>query len=179
MADNKTVASATPTPTATPSSTEQMLAQALAQIAGLMEKQSDYNKFAQENAPRRKKSMAEYLQQNPRKRLLREVYQNGRPVNPKGLSQATIARLDTFATGTYCDGLIDVVRIKDGLNGINSRIHIFYNNKHEHQKYAFYMRFQTFTKIVDDVVADMARLGIEPVHEAVADPIEEIPVVPE
>jgi hypothetical protein len=154
-------------------SVETQLAAAMAKIAELMERQTEYNEFAKQNAPRRKKTMQEYLQEKPRKRLLHAVYQNGRLVNPAGLSKETIQRLDTFATGKYCDGLLDVVRIKDGVDGISSRIHIIYNNKSIEQRMQFYMRFPTFTAIVDAVVAEMAARGIAPVMEKAADPIED------
>lgn len=156
-----------------PASVESQLAAAMAKIAELMERQTEYNKFAKENTQRRKKTMGEYLKEHPRKRLLHEVFQNGRPVNPAGLSKATIERLDTLASGRYCDGLIDVVRISDGVGGITSRIHIFYNNKDLGQRMMFYMRFPTFTKIVDEVVSEMAARNIKPIHEPSVDPVEE------
>lgn len=168
MADEKRPAQAVPVVVPEPT-----LAQAMAKIAELMERQSAYNEFAIKNSPRRKKTMAEYLKEHPRKRLLRPVFQNGRPVNPRGLSLETIKKLDTLATGHYCDGLIDVVRVKDGINGVNSRIHIMYNNKSEMQKMEIYIRFPSFTKMVNDILADMAAQEIKPVLEAVADPIEE------
>lgn len=147
------------------------LATSQAQIAQLMERQADFN---EKNAIRRKKTMEEYLKEKPRKRLLHQVFQNGRDVNPSGLSWETIKLLDTLATGTYADGIVDVIRIKDGLNGVNSRIHIAYNNKHEAQRMQFNMRFPTFTKLVQDIAAEMVVLGIAPVKDAAADPIEEI-----
>lgn len=160
------------------SAVEQQLAAAIAalatsqaQIAQLMERQADFN---EKNAIRRKKTMEEYLKEKPRKRLLHQVFQNGRDVNPSGLSWGTIKLLDTLATGTYGDGIVDVIRIKDGLNGVNSRIHITYNNKHEAQRMQFNMRYPTFTKLVQDIAAEMAVLGIAPVHDQPADPIEEI-----
>lgn len=180
MADNKT-AQAAPSPAM---STEQMLATALtalsdsnAKIASLMEKQTDYNEFAKQNAPRRRVTMAEHLATNPPKRLLHEVYQNGRLVNPAGLSLATIKRLDTIATGQYCDGLVDVVRIKAGVNGLHSRIHIIYSNKSIEQRMVFYMRFPSFTKIVNDITDEMVAREIAPVNEPSADPVIEPDVV--
>jgi hypothetical protein len=150
---------------------QKQLADSQAQIAALMERQTEFN---EKNAIRRKKTMEEYLKERPRKRLLHQVFQNGREVNPAGLSWDTIRLLDTLATGTYGEGIVDVVRIKDGLNGVNSRIHISYNNKHEAQRMQFNMRYPTFTKLVQDIAAEMKVLGIEPVNDAVADPIEEI-----
>lgn len=155
------------------------LAQSNTKIAELMERQTEFNEFSKRNAPRRKKTLKEYLREKPRKRLLHDVYQGGRLVNPAGLSVATIQKLDTFATGKYCDGLIDVVRITDGPKGLNSRIHIMYSNKEIGQRMMFYMRFPTFTSLVDQVVADMAAQGIQPVREPAADPIEEIPEIEE
>lgn len=156
--------------------TEQQLALALAALAessskmtALMEQQAEYNKQALKIAPRRRKTMAEYLSEKPRKYLKHDVYQNGRPVNPSGLSKDTIDLLDTLATGKYCDGLIDVVRISDGPGGVNSRIHIMYNNGSMEERMMFYMRFPTFTKIVTDVAAEMKLLGIKPVEEACPD----------
>ena len=162
-------------------STEQMLASALAalsesnaKIASLMEKQADFNEFAKQNATPRRKTMQEYLQENPRKRLLHDVYQNSRLVNPSGLSWATIKRLDTLATGKYCDGLIDVVRIKDGVDGLNTRIHIFYANKTLEQRMSFYVMFPSFTKMVNAIADEMAAREVAPVVESYAgDPIPE------
>lgn len=170
-------------PAAAPMTTEQQLSLTMAalaesnkRIADLMEQQAAYNREALKIAPRRRKTMGEYLQEKPRKRLLHDVYQNGHLVNPKGLSKDTIELLDTLATGTYCDGLVQVVRIKDGLNGVNSRIHIVYNNKSIEQRMVVYMRFPTFTKMVNEIATEMKALGIAPVKEAVADPVvEEFP----
>lgn len=162
-----------------PASTEQMLATALAalsesnaKIAAMMERQAEFNEFAKQNATKRRVTLAEHLEKHPEKRLLHEVYQNGRLVNPSGLSWKTIQRLDGLATGKYCDGLVDVVRVKDGLNGINSRIHLIYSNKHEDQKMAFYVRFPTFTSLVNQIADDMAAHGIAPVQETAADPLK-------
>lgn len=151
---------------------EQLMAMFVAsqqQIAGLLQQQAEYNKQALKIAPRRKKTMAEYLAKNPRKFLKHDVYQNGHLVNPKGLSQATLDLLDTLASGVYCDGMIRVDRIKDGVDGISSRIHIRYNNKSLEQRMALYMRFPTFTKMVNDIAAEMKALGVAPIHEKGAD----------
>jgi hypothetical protein len=162
-----------------PTTMEALLAQTLSQlsasnakIAELMEKQTAQNEFAQKNAPRRKKTMAEYLIEKPRKRLLHEAFQNGRLVNPKGLSRATLEKLDTLNSGHYADGMVDVVRIKDGVEGINSRIHIVYNNKTLEQRIMFYMRFRTFTELVNAIADEMVARDIPPVHDKAADPIE-------
>jgi hypothetical protein len=134
-----------------------------------MEQQAAYNKAALRIAPRRKKSMAEYLKErNDKGRskfLPHIVYQNGREVNPSGLSPETINVLDTLATGKYCDGIIDVIRVSDGPEGVNSRIHLCYNNGTIEERMVFYMRFPTFTKIVQDIAAEMAARGIAPVIE--------------
>jgi hypothetical protein len=152
-----------------PADKKYTLEDAIALIAQSMAAQTQFQKSLSENAPRRKKTMGEYLAEHPRKRLLHDTFQNGRPVNPSGLSQETLLTLDTFATGTYCDGLIDVVRIRDGAKGIASRIHIMYNNKSDAQKMEMYMRFPTFTALVKAVAADMAAQGIKPVSDPVED----------
>ena len=165
-----------PTGPAPIQTTEQLLVSTLAALAAsqtkmseLMEQQAAYNKAALKIAPRRKKSMAEYLRErNNRgisKYLPHIVYQNGREVNPSGLSKETIATLDTLATGHYCDGLVDVVRISDGFEGVNSRIHLCYNNKTDDERMSIYMRFPTFTKMVMDIAAEMVTRGIAPVVE--------------
>lgn len=168
MADtNRPAASAAATTPAAPT-TEDMLAKALAaladsqtKIANLMERQTEFNEFSKRNAPKKKTTMREFTNKHPQKRLLHPVFQNGREVNPSGLSVATIEKLDTLASGHYADGLVDVVRIKDGAGGLHSRIHILYNNKHEAQRMVFYMRFPTFTKLVDEIAAEMAVLAGE------------------
>jgi hypothetical protein len=146
-----------------------MLADSQVKMTELMEQQAAYNKAALRIAPRRKKTMAEYLRErNDRgvsKFLPHIVYQNGREVNPSGLSKETIATLDTLATGHYCDGIIDVVRISDGIDGVNSRIHLCYNNGTIEERMLFYMRFPTFTKLVQDISAEMITRGIAPVVE--------------
>jgi hypothetical protein len=145
------------------------LEDAIALIAQSMANQTEFQKALAQNAPRRKKTLDEYLREKPRRRLLHDVYQNGREVNPSGLSRETIEKLDTFAQGKYCNGLIDVLRIRDGVNGVSSRIHIMYANKTLEQRMTFYVQFPTFRSLVDQVVADMAAQGIKPVQEAVAD----------
>lgn len=146
-----------------------MLAESQVKMTQLMEQQAAYNKAALRIAPRRKKSMGEYLKErNDKGRskfLPHIVYQNGREVNPSGLSVETINVLDTLATGKYCDGIIDVVRVSDGPEGVNSRIHLCYNNGTIEERMTFYMRFPTFTKIVQDIAAEMVARGIKPVIE--------------
>ncbi len=145
------------------------LEDAIALIAKSMAAQTQFQEQLAANSPRRRKSMEEYLAEKPRKRLLHDVYQNGRPVNPSGLSEATLKKLDTFAQGKYCDGLIDVIRIRDGAKGIASRIHLMYANKSLEDRMTFYVKFPTFTALVNAVTADMAAQGIAPVYEAVED----------
>lgn len=171
--------SSTPAPAATLSPLETVmaaLAESQAKIAALMEQQAAYNKEALKIAPRRKKTMGEYLEERKKrgggKRLLHNVYQNGRLVNPSGLSQETINLLDTLDTGKYCDGMIDVVRIRDGVEGINDRIHLMYNNGSVEERMTFYMRFPSFTKIVTDIAAEMTALGKPPVHSKAPNPVE-------
>jgi hypothetical protein len=188
MADTRNIptqapaTSPAPTPAA-PTATEALLAQTLAALAqsneritGLMEQQAAYNKAALKIAPRRKKSMGEYLavrkQKGISKFLPHLVYQNGRLVNPAGLAQETINTLDTLASGHYCDGLLDVVRVSDGVDGVNSRIHLCYNNRTVEERMFFYMRFPSFTKIVTDIAAEMKARNIAPVIEKGMDPPE-------
>ena len=174
-------ASAAPVSVPSGSSTEQLLAQTLAkltesqaQIAEMMQQQTRYNEAALRIAPRRKKSMGEYLAERQKrgatKFLPHQVYQNGRPVNPSGLSQETINTLDTLATGHYCDGIVDVIRISDGPKGINSRIHLMYNNGNDMERMSFYMRFPTLTKLITDIAAEMKANNIAPVIEKGQDP---------
>ena len=176
--DTRSYGSASAAPTSTPSgsSTEQLLAQTLAklaesqgQIAEMMQQQTRYNEAALRIAPRRKKSMQEYLSERQKrgaaKFLPHDVYQNGRPVNPSGLSPETIKTLDSLAPGHYCDGIVDVIRISDGPKGINSRIHLMYNNGNDMERMAFYMRFPTLTKLINDIAAEMEANGVAPVVE--------------
>lgn len=155
---------------------ENMLAQTLAALAQsntriteLMEQQAAYNRAALKIAPRRKKTMGEYLAQRKAKGISKHlphlVYQNGRLVNPSGLSEKTLMALDQLATGSYCDGLISVQRIQDGVDGINSRIHLRYNNGTVEERMFFYMRFPKFTKIVEEITAEMKERKIAPVIE--------------
>jgi uncharacterized membrane protein YdfJ with MMPL/SSD domain len=168
-------------------SIEQLLAATLAQLAAanqqnaesnkqlvaLMEQQAAYNKAALKIAPKRRKTMQEFLAERKKagriKWLKHDVYQNGRLVNPKGLSQETLDILDTLNTGVYAEGLVHLVRIKDGVNGLTSRIHIMYNNKTLEERMVFYMKFPTFTQIVTTVSDEMKTRGIEFVHEPGAD----------
>jgi hypothetical protein len=133
------------------------------QIVALMEEQQKHNKAALRIAPRRKKSMQEYLSQRAKagkhKHLPHPVYQNGREVNPSGLAQETIDTLDKIDSGHYCDGLVDVIRLRDGVDGINSKIFIHYNNKTLEQRMAFYIKFPTFTSLVNQIAADMVAQG--------------------
>ncbi len=176
--------SPTAAPVVAPTATEAALAAAMQALAEsnqkmteLMERQAVASEYALKNAPIRRKTMAEYLKEKPRKRLLHDTFQNGRPVNPKGLSQETLNKLDTIAPGTYAEGLLTVIRVKEGLNGLHTRIHIFYSNKHEDQKMAFYIKFPTFTAIVNTIINEMALLSIAPVLDAVADPVEDLELI--
>ena len=176
QASDSSEATLVSTDTAKPQTTEQLLVQTLAALAAsqtkmgeLMEQQAAYNKAALRIAPRRKKTMAEYLRErNERgvsKHLPHVVYQNGREVNPSGLSKETIAILDSLATGHYCDGIVDVIRISDGIDGVGSRIHICYNNGTLEERMTFYMRFPSFTKLVKDIAEEMTARNIPFVHE--------------
>ena len=169
-----TGASFDPEPAAAPSepSLTQVMAQLAAsqtRIAELMEQQAAYNRAALRIAPRRKKTMAEYLKERHdrgvSKFLPHIVYQNGREVNPSGLSKETIAILDSLNSGNYCDNLVGVIRIADGPGGVNSRIHICYNNGTLEERMSFYMRFPSFTKLVKDIAAEMTARNIAFVHE--------------
>jgi len=137
----------------------QQNAESNARIATLMEAQAKHNDKVLKIAPRRKRTMQEYLAEKKQKGQLKflkhDVYQNGRLVNPKGLSQATLDVLDTLHSGSYADGMVDVIRIRDGVDGKNSRIHIMYNNKTIEERMMFYMRFPTFTKIVETIETEM------------------------
>lgn len=157
-----------PATSPTPTSTEALLAQTLAALAqsnqkitDMMEQQAKYNQAALRIAPRRKKSMPEYLSERRKKRggdkfLPHLVFQNGRAVNPSGLSNETIGKLDTLASGRYCDGVVDVQRISDGIDGISSRIHLRYNNGTIEERMRFYMRFPSFTVLVTAIADEMA-----------------------
>ncbi len=177
MADNrispKDVSASAPAaaPVAAPSATELLLAQALARITELMEKQTEFNDFSKRNAPRRKKTMEQYLQENPRKRTLHQVFQNGREVNPSGLSKETLTRLDQLAPGIYADGLVGVIRVREGLNGLNTRIHLTYDKSTEASKMMFYMRFPSFTALVNGIWEEMKATGKAPVCDDVAEPL--------
>jgi hypothetical protein len=161
----------TTVPTGTPdlAAALAMLAESQVKMTQLMEQQAAYNKAALKIAPRRKKTMGEFLAERHQKGLSKFlphlVYQNGREVNPSGLSKETIATLDTLVTGKYCDGMVDVIRISDGPEGINSRIHLCYNNGTTEERMTFYMRFPTFTKLVQDIADDMKAQNRAPVIE--------------
>jgi hypothetical protein len=133
----------------------QQLAESQAMIAKLLANQARV-------LPRRRKTLREFLKERPQKRLIRPVFQNGREVNPAGLSDETIKRLDTVATGIYGNGMLNVIRLTDGLH---SRIHIMYSNKSIEQRMAFYMQFPSFTSIVNTVVSEMKARGVEPINE--------------
>jgi hypothetical protein len=154
----------------------QQNAESNARIATLMEAQAKHNDKILKIAPRRRKSMQEYLAEKKQKGQLKflrhDVYQNGRLVRPNGLSQATIDVLDTLNTGSYSDGAVDVIRIRDGVDGRNSRIHIMYNNKTIEERMMFYMKFPTFTKIVETIAAEMKARDIAFVNEVGQDPPE-------
>ncbi len=159
-----------------PSPTEQLLAQALAKITELMERQTATSEFAAKHAPRARKTLAQYLIEKPRKRLHRETYVNGRPVMPRNLSQKTIDDLDTLAPGVYTKNNVTVtVRRFDDGNKTFSRIQLFKNDKSLEQRMAFYMAFPTFAEIVRFIHAEMAANGVDPVVDPRAEPeIEEI-----
>lgn len=152
---------AAPAPTYTLEDAIKLIAQSMAQQTALQEQVAA-------NTPKRRKTMEEFLAENPEKKLLHDTYQNGRPVNPAGLSAATIRLLDTLAPGVYADGLVSVARVTDGVDGINTRIHLFYSNKELGQRMAFYMRFPTFTSIVKTIADEMKALGRAPIMDATA-----------
>lgn len=145
-------------PTYTLEDAIKLIAQSMAQQTALQEQVAH-------NTPKRRKTMEEFLAENPEKKLLHETFQNGRPVDPSGLSASTLRLLDTLAPGVYADGLVSVARVTDGPNGINSRIHLFYSNKEMGQRMQFYMRFPTFTSLVKAIAAEMAANGKKPVMD--------------
>lgn len=157
-------------PTAPAPATQAPTADPMALIAKQMERQNDLAEAQLRGAPRRKTTLAEYRKRNPRKTLYRPVFQNGRLVNPAGLSDETIARLDTLASGRYANGMIDVVRVGDGAQ---SRIHIMYANANPDQRSMFYMQFPSFTVIVNKVVEEMAAKGAIPVNDPRPNPPDE------
>jgi hypothetical protein len=143
------------------------LEQAIALIAQSMQKQSEFQEQLVAATPKRRKSLQEFMAERPEKKMLHDVYQNGRLVNPSGLSSATLKRLDTLAQGTYADGLIHVIRVGAGLD---ARIHIMYSNKSLEQRMGFYVRFPSFTALVNAIADEMAAKGIKPVMDAAREP---------
>jgi hypothetical protein len=154
-------------PAVAPSEQKYTLEQAIAMIAQSMQKQSEFQELLVQATPKRRKSLQEFMAERPEKKMLRDVYQNGRLVNPSGLSTATLKRLDTLATGSYADGLVHVVRIGAG---VDSRIHIMYSNKTIEQRMAFYVRFPSFTALVNAIADEMAAKGVKPVIEPAREP---------
>jgi hypothetical protein len=162
------VAAATPT--------EQLLAQALAKITELMERQTATQEFSAKHAPKARKTLAQYLIEKPRKRLHREAYVNGRPVMPRNLSQTTIDLLDTIATGVYTKGTVtvSVKRIDDG-DKRYARIHLFKNDKSLEQRMMYYSAFPTFSAVVQFIHETMKANDVAPVNDPRPDPeVEEI-----
>ncbi|OGT59085.1 MAG: hypothetical protein A3E01_06100 [Gammaproteobacteria bacterium RIFCSPHIGHO2_12_FULL_63_22] len=150
------------------------LEEAVALIAQSIAQQGEFQKQLVKATPKPRTTLRDFLKKHPQKRLHHEVFQAGRPVNPAGLSQDTIDLLDTLDTRkSMCDGMVDVVRIRDGVGGANSRIHLLYNNQTLEQRMAFYMRFPTFTALVKALVAEQAAQGITPVHETSAAPVDD------
>jgi hypothetical protein len=147
------------------------MTEVMAQNADLAQQNAKFNELLVKNAPRRRKTMAEYLAKNPRKRLLHQTFQNGREVNPKGLSEETIKKLDTIAPGLYAQGLIEVERRTRGINGRDTMILIRYNNKHDSDRSNFYMQFRTFREMVDVIISEMEQKKIAPIHDEAAAPI--------
>lgn len=147
------------------------MTEVMAQNADLAQQNAKFNELLVKNAPRRRKTMAEYLVKNPRKRLLHQTFQNGREVNPKGLSEDTIKRLDTIAPGLYAQGLIEVERRTRGINGRDTMILIRYNNKHDSDRSNFYMKFRTFREMVDTIVDEMVEKKLAPIYDEAAAPI--------
>jgi len=189
MADNQRPAPPTPTINAATETkiggrsaviestpTEQLLAQALAKITELMERQTATAEFTAKHAPKARKTLAQYLIEKPRKRLHRPAYVNGRDVKPMNISQKTIDNLDTVAQGIYTKNNVTVTvrRIDDGDKKF-SRIHLFKNDKSLEQRMAFYMAFPTFASIVEFIHEHMAANGMAPVLDPRPDPeVEEI-----
>jgi hypothetical protein len=144
-------------------------AAALQAIADALKSQTEAQVGFAKLTPKPKKTMKQYLRERKTrgmgKETIRPSYQKGRPINAQGFDPETIERLDTLATGKYCNGDLEVVRVG---RGDESRIHIFYDSFQDNRdmRWMFYMKYPTFKVMVDAIHADMAGQGIQPVVEA-------------
>ncbi len=139
-----------------------VLASVLERLTALQEQQTKIARAQLKNAPRRKKTMAEYNREHPTKRLVRDTYQNNRKVDPNMLSWEALKLLDTIAPGRYGNGILTVARV--GAEA-ESRIHLLYSNKNIEQRMAFYIIYPSLNTLVEKVHAEMAQRGIQPIND--------------
>lgn len=141
-----------------------VLTSVLERLTALQEQQTRIARAQLKNAPRRRKTLAEFKKENKHqfKYLIRPVFQNNRKVDPYMLSAETLALIDTIAPGRYGNGMLTVARVGEQ---DQSRIHLLYSNKTIEQRMAFAIVFPTMNDLVAKVHAEMAQRGIQPIND--------------
>lgn len=100
----------------------------------------------------------EYLAdpRNKVQRLQRPAFQNGYPVNPDGLSDATIQKLAELTTGKYLGGVI-TIHVDDSAERATN---INYRNKTMAERFEMQRQVSSFSDMIDKCHAEMrARQG--------------------
>jgi hypothetical protein len=111
------------------------------------------------NQPKKRKTQADIVARRERKRFVHPIYQNGIEAQPYGLSDDTLKRCATLASGKYLNDVVEVVRTgKDE----NQRIHLFYDNTTVDKRMALKDSFASFSDMVLKITREMAARGIKP-----------------
>jgi hypothetical protein len=151
-----------------------VLASVLERLTALQEAQTRIARAQLKNTPKRKKTMAEYRREHPRKRLIRPAYQNNRLVDAALLTPENIELLDTIAAGRYGNGILTVARV-GALR--DSRIHMLYSNKDIEQRMTFYLTYPSLNVLIEKVHTEMTARGVQPVNDPL--PLFAVEVEPE
>ena len=102
-----------------------------------------------------KVSYGDYPAANPEGNPLKPAFQNGREVNPSGLSDDTIKKLSLIQPGRYLGGLITVNQTASG------GVHFKYKSTTPDERMNFTMAVHSFSDMVAKISAEMASQTVE------------------
>jgi hypothetical protein len=122
-------------------------------------RQTEMMEMLAANQPRKRKSSGDALGQ-----MLREftypVFQNGIEAQAHGLSDATIQKAATIASGKYLNDVVEVARTG---RDRDQRIFLFYDNRTVDKRMTLKNYFTSFSDLLVKIHAEMAARGVAPV----------------
>lgn len=123
-------------------------------------RQTELMEMLAANQPRKRKTHGEVLVEMTRKQFKYPLFQNGIQAQARGLSDDTIRKAATLASGRYLNDIVEVVRTG---RDKDQRIFLVYDNRTIDKKMMLQRHFTSFSDLIDKLTKEMAARGIKPV----------------